>query len=73
MDEKKRKQENDRIIERMKRGESLATVPTEATWFPPRPTIKKDLTKLYTLSTPTKTKFPILVTGDNDNDDIKTH
>jgi hypothetical protein len=47
MDEKKRIAENKRIIEKMKRGESIATIPTEATWYPPRPLIVKDLTKLY--------------------------
>jgi len=68
MDEKKRKQENDRIIERMKRGENLTTVPAEATWFPPRPIIKKDLSKLYTL-TPKETKFTVIVTEEGNAND----
>ena len=56
MDEKKRIAENKRIIVKMKRGESLATVPTEATWYPPRPVITKDLTKLYPQLTKEKSK-----------------
>jgi len=43
---------NESIIARMKRGESLVTVPADATWFPPRPLIqksKKDIEKLYGL------------------------
>ncbi len=36
-----REKANKNIIERMKRGESLAVVSLEATHFPPRPIIKK--------------------------------
>jgi hypothetical protein len=45
--ESKRKRENKDLIERMKRGENLSRIPPEATWYPPRPLIKKDLTRLY--------------------------
>lgn len=65
--EKKRiKQSNDSILSRLKRGESLATVPPEATWFPPRPLIEKDLSKLYSI-TP---KSPLLSLVTNDGDGI---
>jgi len=50
MDKEKRKKANADLIERMRRGEPLNTVPTSATWFPPRPlTIKskKDIERLY--------------------------
>lgn len=42
-----RKKRNKDIIERMKKGESLARYKPQDTWFQPRPIIKKDLTKLY--------------------------
>jgi hypothetical protein len=42
---------NDSIIDRMKKGESLASVPPQATWWPPRPVIKKNLSLLYPFST----------------------
>ncbi len=38
----KRKAENDDLIARMKRGESLSRCAPQDTWFQPRPTIKKD-------------------------------
>lgn len=61
--EKKRiKKANDFILGKLKRGESLATVPPEATWFPPRPIQKKDLTKRYATKEH-KTSLS-LVTGD---------
>ena len=47
IEKERRKKENQRILEMMKRGESLATVDVGATWYPPRPIIKKDLTRLY--------------------------
>ena len=40
--EEMRKAENDSIIERFKRGEGLSRISSSATWFPPRPIIKKD-------------------------------
>jgi hypothetical protein len=49
-EELERKKRNKSIIERLMRGETLATVPQSATWFPPRPVIKKNqeaLGKLY--------------------------
>jgi len=49
MDKDKRKKENDNLIERMKKGEDLSRISPEATWYPPRPQIKKDLSKLYQL------------------------
>lgn len=47
MSEDWRKKENDALIEKMRRGESLATVSVSATWWPPRPVIKKDLSLLF--------------------------
>jgi hypothetical protein len=47
MDEKRRKEENKRILDKLKHGENINTVSTEATWYPPRPIIQKDLSKLY--------------------------
>ena len=49
-EQERRKQRNRDIIERMFRGETLATVPQAATWFPPRPIIQKNqeiISKLY--------------------------
>ena len=49
-EDKARNKRNKSIIERLMRGETLATVPQSATWFPPRPIIKKNqeaLGKLY--------------------------
>lgn len=45
MNKDQRKKENDALIEKMRKGESLASVSVSATWFPPRPKIKKDLRK----------------------------
>jgi hypothetical protein len=42
-----RKKENDALIERMRKGESLASVSVSSTWWPPRPVIKKDLSLLF--------------------------
>ena len=64
-DEKKRiKQANDYVLRKLQRGESLATVPPEATWYPPRPQVEKDLSKLYPDLQPKKVLS--LVTGDID-------
>jgi hypothetical protein len=41
-DEKSRKHHNDELLARFYRGESLAVVSPQSTWFPPRPIIKKD-------------------------------
>jgi hypothetical protein len=46
----RRKRENADLIKRMKAGESLARIPASATWFQPRPVVKKDqraITKLF--------------------------
>ena len=46
----KRKKANKSVLDRFMRGETLATVPPEATWFPPRPLIpknRKDILKVY--------------------------
>lgn len=40
--DERRRQENADLIARMKRGESLARCDTQATWWQPRPKIKKD-------------------------------
>lgn len=37
-----REAENKSIIERLRRGESITRINASATWFPPRPVIKKD-------------------------------
>lgn len=69
-DEKKRiKKANDYILGKMQRGESLATVPPEATWYPPRPRIEKDLSKLYPAQSKKITLS--LVTGDNDETETR--
>lgn len=41
MDDEERKKRNQDIIRRMKRGDPLQGRSSD-TWFPPRPTIKKD-------------------------------
>lgn len=47
-DEKKKKQEEERkrknqeLLARVRNGESTALIPASATWFPPRPILKKD-------------------------------
>ena len=67
-DKKKRQHENARILAKMKRGESLSTVPPEATWFPPRPIIaknKKDIERLYNI--PSSPPTLSLVTGENND------
>lgn len=54
MKEDQRKRENDALLEKMRKGESLATVSVQATWWPPRPIIKKDLVaqkRLFSLVT----------------------
>jgi hypothetical protein len=42
IDAERRKKENEDLIARMKRGESLARCSTQDTWWQPRPIIKKD-------------------------------
>lgn len=54
------KKSNASILRRLQRGESLANVPPEATWFPPRPLLsknKEDIEKLYGIK---KEKVPPL-------------
>lgn len=64
MDEKtRRKLENDRILAKLMRGENLATVPPEATWFPPRPRIEKNLDALERLYGVTQKKSKLTVVG----------
>jgi hypothetical protein len=43
-DKKRRKDENDDIIRRMKLGDPLVRIPQSYTRFPPRPLTKKDRT-----------------------------
>lgn len=50
-DEERRKR-NKELIERWMRGEPLNTVSPEATWFPPRPIIKKENTGLFSTDKP---------------------
>lgn len=40
--EERRRKENADLIERMKRGEQLSLIDQQASWWPPRPIIKKD-------------------------------
>lgn len=40
--EEKRKEANRNLLKRMKDGGSLQLIPTEMTWYPPRPKIEKD-------------------------------
>lgn len=43
MDSKEQiKTDNERVIRMMRSGQSLAMIPPEKTWFPPRPKIEKD-------------------------------
>jgi len=44
-----RKKANEELLRKMKSGESLKTVSVQATWFPPRPIIKKDGDKIKEL------------------------
>lgn len=49
-EEKQRRLHNRKILAKMKKGESLAKVNPMLTWYPPRPTVKKDrfaINKLY--------------------------
>jgi hypothetical protein len=53
--DKKRRERNISLVQRMKRGEDLMNSAKEDTYFPPRPMIKKDLevmNKLYKKTTP---------------------
>ncbi len=40
--ETRRRHENEDVIRRLKRGESLTRFPITSSWFPPRPIIQKD-------------------------------
>lgn len=51
--EKRRAERNADLVRRMRRGESLALIPTDQTFFPPRPMCKKDLKLMRKLYTPT--------------------
>jgi len=37
-----RKRKNKDLVDRFKRGESIQLIPSEATWYPERASIKKD-------------------------------
>ena len=63
MSKEQRKKENEALIERMRKGESLAMVSVSSTWYPPRPVIKKDLSLLFGEKTPD----PKLETVNNKN------
>jgi hypothetical protein len=46
----KRREHNQDLLRRMRSGESLRTVDSRASWFPPRPIIQKDqeaISRLY--------------------------
>jgi hypothetical protein len=50
----KRREHNQDLLRRMRSGESLRTVDSRASWFPPRPIIQKDqeaISKLYSAGT----------------------
>lgn len=55
MDCFQRKAHNDRVIDMWKKGESLAAIKPQDTWFPPRPIIKKCKKALEILVTEPKT------------------
>lgn len=71
----RRREHNRDLIRRMRNGDSLKTVDSRASWFPPRPIIKKDpdaIRKLYKDGLPsteehspelptTETKVPKLI------------
>ncbi len=65
----KRKKANKSILERFMRGETLATIPQEATWYPPRPVITKDkesIKKIYGVDIKEK-KLSIVDGGKDEN------
>lgn len=39
---KARKENNERVLEMLRAGGGMSRVPTQATWWPPRPMISKD-------------------------------
>lgn len=46
-----RKKHNQELINKMRNGESLRSFDSQASWFPPRPVLKKDeeaMSRLYT-------------------------
>jgi hypothetical protein len=48
--DKLRKERNKEVLDKYRRGESLSAVPPDATFFPPRPIIRKsaeDIKRLY--------------------------
>lgn len=50
----KRREHNQDLLRRMRSGESLRTVDSRSSWFPPRPIIQKDqeaISRLYNLNT----------------------
>lgn len=58
-----RKSHNEQLIRRMKSGEALWSYDSQASWFPPRPTIEKDpeaIKRLYkdALAQPSEFKDP---------------
>lgn len=49
----KRREHNQDLLRRMRSGESLRTVDSRSSWFPPRPIIEKDqeaISRLYNLN-----------------------
>jgi hypothetical protein len=49
----KRREHNQDLLRRMRSGESLRTVDSRSSWFPPRPIIQKDqeaISRLYNLN-----------------------
>ena len=73
MDNKKRRDKRNKdIVSRLKRGESTRTVPPEATWWPPRPIIKKDpeaIKRLYNSDPIDSPKQPTLKLVDDEEDE----
>lgn len=59
-----RKEHNLELVRRMQQGDDLCKVDSKASWFPPRPVIKKDekeVAKLYGQAASRTTK-PIVIT-----------
>jgi len=53
------KEENDRILEKMRNGESLSRCKPQDTWFQPRPIIEKDKEAIKKLEKMSKKDEPV--------------
>ena len=62
-----RKERNEDILDRLKKGDALSSFDSYASWYPPRPIIKKDpkaLGKLYSSKSAEKMAVPKVVDSD---------